>query len=419
MSASPRDATPAARASTESIRDGALQPVATMPLLHLRHFLAQRSALPYPFGEAGVSTWYNARAAIWQGLRALGIGPGARIIAPAYTCGSELDTLVQAGLHLDFYRIGPGLDANLDDLRRLCRTPATAIFATHYYGLPQPIAAIAAIAREHGLMLIEDAAHGLYSATIDGQPLGSFGDMAVFSVWKTLPLPDGGVLRLRPERVKSPLPGFGETPGLASTAGRLRHILEESLSVNHPRAVGALRQHITNPLVGWLGNRLQTGAGVGRSPLGGGDAMPPEAAQIAFRPERRSWRMTTLSSYLLPRVSDAGLADERRMHFRMLEERLERGSAVTPLLSALPSGCCPLFFPVIARDPRPFCRHLAANGVGFFRGWCVFHPHVDWGHFALESHLKEHVVVLPVHQGLTDGDIDHIAHAVNIWNATQ
>lgn len=394
------------------------RPVPTMPLLHLSDLWSPAGTLPYPFGEVGVSRWYNARAAIWQGLRSLGLSPGDRLIAPAYTCGSELDALVQAGLKIDFYRIGPDLAADFDDLERLCRGPAAALFVTHYYGVPQPIARIAALARRHGLRLIEDVTHGLGSATADGQPLGSFGEMAVFSLWKSLALPDGGLLRLQPDAVRVPLPARGDTPGLASMAGRLRHMVEETVAARHPVAVRTLRRHLTDPVIKGLKRRLGPAPAAVPSALESDRSLPPEAAQLAFHPERRAWRMTSLSSLLLPRLCREGQALQRRTNFQHIAERLLPGSAVRPLLAdGLPPHTSPLFFPLLATEPRGFCRHLAAQRVGFFRGWCVFHPAVDWRLFPLESHLKEHVVVLPVHPGLSRADIDRIAAVVNDWNA--
>ena len=393
------------------------RPVPTMPLLHLSDLWAPAGALPYPFGEVGVSRWYNARAAIWQGLRSLGLGPGDRLIAPAYTCGSELDALVQAGLKIDFYRIGPDLAADFDDLERLCRSPAAALFVTHYYGLPQPIARIAALARDHGLRLIEDVTHGLGSATADGRPLGSFGEMAVFSLWKSLALPDGGLLRLQPDAVRAALPAQGETPGLASVAGRLRHMVEETVATRHPVAVRTLRRYLTDPVINGLKRRLGPAPAAPPSALQSDRSLPPEAAQLAFCPERRAWRMTSLSSRLLPRLCRDGQVLQRRGNFQYIAERLMPSTAVRPLLAdGLPPHTSPLFFPLLAADPRAFCRHLAAHRVGFFRGWCVFHPAVDWRLFPLESHLKEHVVVVPVHPGLSLADIERIAAVVNDRN---
>ena len=393
----------------------ACAPVPTMPLLHLRDLWAPSGRLPYPFGEPGVSRWYNARAAIWQGLRSLGIRPGDRMSVPAYTCGSELDTLLQAGLRLDFYRIGAGLDADLDDLMRLCRTPAAAIFVTHFYGFAQPVAQIAALARRHGMRLIEDVSHGLYSRTADGQALGSFGEMAVFSLWKSLAVPDGGVLRLRPDATMLPLPQ-GERAGAASAAGRLRHMVEETLATQHPATVRAVRRRLTDPLINGLKRRLAGPPSAASSQLQSDCSLPPEAAQLAFRRERSMWRMSALATHLLPRLCRDDLVDQRRANYRYMVERLLPGTAVQVLMPALPALAAPLFLPLVAADPRPFCRHLAAHGIGFFRGWCVFHPQVAWQHFAREVHLKEHVVVVPVHQGLSNADLARIVWVVNHWN---
>ena len=299
---------------------------------------------------------------------------------------------------------------------RLCRTPAAAIFVTHFYGLPQPVEQIAALARRHGMRLIEDVSHGLYSRTADDQALGSFGEMAVFSLWKSLAVPDGGVLRLRPDATRLPLPLQGERAGAASAAGRLRHMMEETLATQHPAAVRAVRRRLTDPLINGLKRRLAGPPATASSQLESDRSLPPEAAQLAFRPERGAWRMTALATHLLPRLCRDDLVDQRRANYRHIVERLLPGTAVQVLVPALPALVAPLFLPLVAADPRPFCRHLASHGVGFFRGWCVFHPAVAWQHFPREVHLKEHVVVVPVHQGLSEADLARIIWVVNEWN---
>jgi dTDP-4-amino-4,6-dideoxygalactose transaminase len=59
-----------------------------------------------------------------------------------------------------------------------------AIVPVHYAGVACDLDAIMAIARRHGLMVIEDAAHGMLS-TYHGRPLGSIGQMATFSFHET------------------------------------------------------------------------------------------------------------------------------------------------------------------------------------------------------------------------------------------
>lgn len=386
-----------------------------MPCLRTAHLLASKAPLPFPVGEPGTSLWYNARAALWQGLRALGIEEGQRILAPAYSCGSEIDTLVRAGLEVDCYRVGPDLCADLADVERLCRRPAAAILATHFYGFAQPMTRLEELARAHRLALIEDVSHGLGSCAPDGRPLGSDGEMAVFSLWKSLPVPDGGVLRLRdgPGRnARLPAPA---SPGWRSRAGRLRHMAEESVLGSHPRLARFVRRGITDPLVGWLQRRAENLPDAGDEAGAALASEPPEWAQVAFRPERRDWGMTAASRWLLPRVIGTSMRERRRTNFLSLVAQLRPGAGVHLLFDTLPAHCCPLFLPLVVDDPRPFCRHLAANGIGFFRAWCILHRHVDWTRFPLEARLKEHGVVLPVHQELGPGHVERIASAVNAW----
>ncbi len=69
-----------------------------------------------------------------------------------------------------------------------------AIVVIHEYGYPHPeLLGLRAVATGRGIPLIEDCVHSLDSA-VDGVPLGSFGDHAIFSLSKVLPVPAGGIL---------------------------------------------------------------------------------------------------------------------------------------------------------------------------------------------------------------------------------
>ena len=70
----------------------------------------------------------------------------------------------------------------------------------HYLGFPGPVQEVRALCQRRGLALIEDCAHALFSRLGD-RSLGTFGDLAIFSPWKSLPLPDGGLLRVNDVRL--------------------------------------------------------------------------------------------------------------------------------------------------------------------------------------------------------------------------
>jgi len=69
-----------------------------------------------------------------------------------------------------------------------------AVLVIHEYGFPHPeLHDLLEVARTRGIPLIEDCAHSLDS-TVSGRPLGSFGDFALFSLPKVLPVAAGGIL---------------------------------------------------------------------------------------------------------------------------------------------------------------------------------------------------------------------------------
>src|SRR5207245_9801138 len=93
-----------------------------------------------------------------------------------------------------------GIDPE-DLLRRV--TPRTrGIIAVHMSGAPINVTPIAKIARERGLFLLEDCAQA-NGASVDGQKVGTFGDMAVFSFQmnKNMTSGEGGCVVTRTERL--------------------------------------------------------------------------------------------------------------------------------------------------------------------------------------------------------------------------
>ena len=93
---------------------------------------------------------------------------------------------------------------NIDvaDVRRKITPRTRAIVPVHFAGRPCDIAALGSLAREHGLALVEDAAHAL-EATVDGRHCGTFGDFGCFSfyVTKSVTTADGGLLVARDPRL--------------------------------------------------------------------------------------------------------------------------------------------------------------------------------------------------------------------------
>ena len=127
-------------------------------------------------------------------LAALGIGPGDEVITTPLTFCATANVIVHLGATPVFADIGP--DLNIDPAAVRARiTPRTkAIMPVHFGGLPCAMDELRAIAREHNLAIVEDAAHAV-GATYGDRPIGSVPegsrDMVVFSFYATKNLTTG------------------------------------------------------------------------------------------------------------------------------------------------------------------------------------------------------------------------------------
>lgn len=150
-------------------------------------------------GVPGAAAVNSGRQGLRIVLEHLGIGPGDEMVVPAYTLGEIMPFIQSLGVKL--------VPADIDPAT-FNVTPATvaaritgktkAILALHIFGVPCDIAGIRALADQRGLLVIEDCAHAL-GATVNGIPVGAFGDAAFFSfeVTKMINTYGGGIVVAR------------------------------------------------------------------------------------------------------------------------------------------------------------------------------------------------------------------------------
>lgn len=138
----------------------------------------------------------NGSVAIEIALKALGIGPGHEVIVPPYTFVATATAPLNIGatpifcdIDADTYNLDPG---RIEE----AITPRTrAIVPVHFAGAAADMDATFAIAKRHGLSVVEDAAHG-HGGSWNGKGLGSLGDAATFSFQfsKNMTAGEGGVI---------------------------------------------------------------------------------------------------------------------------------------------------------------------------------------------------------------------------------
>jgi len=140
----------------------------------------------------------SATAGLHLALDAAGVGPGDKVLTTAYTFTATAEVVRYVGADPVFVDIDPDT-LNIDPLKlseTARNTPAAkAIIPVHFAGQSCDMDAILGVAREHGLRVIEDAAHALPS-TYKGQMIGTIGDMTVFSFYatKTITTGEGGMI---------------------------------------------------------------------------------------------------------------------------------------------------------------------------------------------------------------------------------
>jgi dTDP-4-amino-4,6-dideoxygalactose transaminase len=118
-------------------------------------------------------------------LLALGIGGGQEVICPSFTFVSTANAVLRVGARPVFADIEDrtlGLDP--EDVSRRISASTAALLPVHYAGIAADMTGLLALARDRGLKVIEDAAHGL-RATFQGRPLGTLGEAGCFSFHET------------------------------------------------------------------------------------------------------------------------------------------------------------------------------------------------------------------------------------------
>ena len=177
----------------------------------------------------------NATQGLHLALAALGVGEGDEVIVTPYSWISSASCILMQNavpVFCDIEDDSLGIDP---DALNACITERTrAIIMVHMFGYPAKAREVAAVAKASGLALIEDASHA-HGAEVQGQKIGTFGSLSVFSLHqrKSLSVGDGGLV-------------CTSSDDLAERVYRLRSFGDDELSYNYRMtefagALGALQ----------------------------------------------------------------------------------------------------------------------------------------------------------------------------------
>ena len=369
--------------------------ISSWPGLTPHEFLQRHSDedLPYPLNAANRLAFCVARSGIYHLFRALKFKKEDIVLVPDYHSGNEVSAIRAAGATIVYYPILRNLEPDLDALSRLAKLNPRVIYAIHYLGWPQPMKEIAALCRQRGSILIEDCALSLLSEP-NGVPLGASGDYSVFCLYKTLPVPNGGLL-VQNRNCLGELAGLKLRRCPPTTAiGRSAELALEALR-SRADLVGGILFGIKRTF-----GRMLRAADVRQVPIG----------NIGWNIGDVNIGMSSICDTVIKRLDYGRIRRKRRENFLYLRQKLQ--GRVTMLREDLDEGVCPLFFPILVRDKHAVARALWRRGIGAVEFWNEVRPLAERASGPEAQYLRAHVLELPIHQDVGPSQVEYIANQV-------
>jgi hypothetical protein len=336
----------------------------------------------------------SGRAAIALALRETGVGRGDRILLPTYHCPTMVAPAVQVGANVDFYPITATGAPDVAYIERAAATGAKALLVAHYFGFPRPLAELRRVCDKHGVALIEDCAHALFGVT-QGRPIGQWGDYAIASLTKFLPVSEGGCLvsatrpivrtRTRPRGARSELKALVDMLEVSAAFGRLRGlsaVLSAAFALKNTLRGRGPRKPVPIPS-GWSEDELLA----------------------EFDPSRVDLDLSRVARWVAAHTHRTRLVEGRRRNYARLAALVAGLPGTQPLLRELPPDAVPYVFPLWSERPDERFLGLWARGIPAFR-WDRLWPGTPEMTGDHGPAWSRHVIQLPCHQDLSDRDLE-------------
>lgn len=338
----------------------------------------ESSFAAYVGAKYGVATG-SGTAALHLAMLASGIGPGDEVITTAMTFCATANAIIHTGATPVFVDCD-GTTMNIDPLAvQDAITPRTkAILPVHFAGRPVAMDAITGVAKKHGLLVIEDAAHAIESS-YKSRKIGSIGDVTCFSfyVTKNMTTGEGGMA----------------TTNNPELAKRMRILGLHGLSADAwSRFSDSGYKHYEVVYPGFKYNLTDVAASLGLTQL-------PRLPEWLKRREVVWSRYNEMLAELpltLPLNPEPDTVHARHLYTVLVNDDAQ-----------------------IARDDFMAEMHKRRIGTGVHYRALHTHPYYAerWGfrpeQFPNARYVGERTVSLPVSPKLTDADVERVIHAVH------
>jgi dTDP-4-amino-4,6-dideoxygalactose transaminase len=328
-------------------------------------------------GAAHAVAVSSGTAALHCAAFAAGVGPGDEVVVPALTFAASANAVLYLGGTPVFADVRPDtLTVDPDDVAARLSPRTRAVVAVDFAGQPAALDALAALARDRGLALIEDAAHSL-GAEYRGRRVGSIADLTTFSFHpvKHVTTGEGGLV----------------TTGDAELARRLRRFRNHGLETEFRERDARGLEYSPMVDLGFNYRLTDLQCALGLSQLGRLEALLERRAGIA---RRYRAELGDLAGLALPAV-EPGVRHAWHIFPVLLDLARLRADRRTVLaaLRAEHIGAAVHYVPVY--------WHPYYQARGYARGLC---PRAE------EAWAR--LLTLPLFPSMTEGDVDDVLAAV-------
>lgn len=347
--------------------------------------------------EDDLMFFLQGRDALAYGINLLNLEPGSSILFPSFMCESAITPLRLRGYKIAFLDIEEDLNFCLDKLESAIRhRNIKTVVAVHFFGFPCNIEALINLCKPLNVDVIEDCSHSFLTKK-DEKRLGSVGDLAIYSMRKSLPIYDGGALRVNNSRFKI----IKDTP---ISSGRLKGIYY---------LFSRLLEFLVTRT--FIINIYSTGVNNLKSTL----------RKVSFRNKK------TIGTLETPKSINPSI---QLIHYLINKEYLEESANIIkdnfhyfiqrtkllgfkPLYEDLPEGCVPQFA-IIIDDEGGLVDWLRDHGIGAARWpWMELPCEVEINKelYPVANKLDNSLVLLPINQSVTRKQQDLIVNCLRTW----
>lgn len=337
----------------------------------------------------------SGRAALFHAIQSSGLPKRCKVLCPSFHCGVEVEAILRAGYHVEFYNIKRDLHIDFEDLEHHTNKITKALIVIHYFGFPQNMDKVLAFCNKHNLMLFEDCAHALYSS-YNNKFLGDFGTFGVFSMRKTIALPNGGGIQCNSRTLPAPLAGRNNF-NFHVVKTTIKSIIE--YKVKTKSILGIIFQILLSLKKTMLGDNARN-LPVPKNNLPWFYEVPGIDYHGTI-----SW----LSIPLLFNKSYVYVLRKRQYNYKIMNKYLNCVPDSVKFANDIDDSVCPLCFVVIVENRGSILEEMRSNGVNPFVFGAISHPSLSKTNFHDIDYLTNQLMGLPIHQQLSEQDIKTVA----------